>query len=29
LGRAGSVYYDPETTILTEEIPYERSDIAA
>ncbi len=29
LGRAGSVYYDPETTILSEEIPYERSDIAA
>jgi replicative DNA helicase len=29
LGKAGSVYYDPETTILTEEIPYERSDIAA
>ena len=29
LGKAGSVYYDPETTILTEEIPYERSEIAA
>ena len=29
LGRAGSVYYDPETTILSEEIPYERSDMAA
>ena len=29
LGRAGSVYYDPETTILTEDAPYTRSDIAA
>jgi len=29
LGRAGSVYYDPVTTILSEEIPYERSDMAA
>jgi len=29
LGKAGSVYYDPETTILSEEIPYERSDMAA
>jgi replicative DNA helicase len=29
LGRAGSVYYDPVTTILSEDIPYERSEIAA
>tara|TARA_X000001382_G_scaffold77129_1_gene53961 strand:- start:80 stop:697 length:618 start_codon:yes stop_codon:yes gene_type:complete len=29
LGKAGSVYYDPETTILSEEAPYSRSDIAA
>jgi len=29
LGRAGSVYYDPVTTILSEEVPYERSDMAA
>ena len=29
LGRAGSVYYDPETTILTEEAPYQGSVIAA
>ena len=29
LGRAGSVYYDPETTILSEEAPYQGSVIAA
>lgn len=29
LGKAGSVYYDPETTILTEEAPYSRGEIAA
>jgi len=29
LGKAGSVYYDPQTTILTEDAPYIRSDEAA
>ena len=29
LGRAGSVYYDPVTTIITEDAPYQRSNIAA
>ena len=29
LGNAGSVYYDPETTILTEETPYVGREIAA
>ena len=29
LGHAGSVYYDPETTILSEETPFIRSDLAA
>jgi KaiC/GvpD/RAD55 family RecA-like ATPase len=29
LGNAGSVYYDPDTTILSEDAPYNRSDIAA
>jgi len=29
LGNAGSVYYDPDTTILSEDAPYDRSDIAA
>ena len=29
LGHAGSVYYDPETTILSEETPFVRSDLAA
>ena len=29
LGHAGSVYYDPETTILSEDAPYDRSEIAA
>jgi KaiC/GvpD/RAD55 family RecA-like ATPase len=29
LGKAGSVYYDPETTILSEEAPFVRSDMAA
>ena len=29
LGRAGSVYYDPDTTILTEEAPYTGSEMAA
>ena len=29
LGKAGSVYYNPETTILTEDAPYHRSEIAA
>ena len=29
LGKAGSVYYDPETTILSEEAPYQGSVIAA
>ena len=29
LGHAGSLYYDPETTILTEDSPYIQGDIAA
>ena len=29
LGNAGSVYYDPDTTILSEEAPYVGSEIAA
>ena len=29
LGNAGSVYYDPDTTILSEDAPYNRSEIAA
>ena len=29
LGNAGSIYYDPETTILTEDVPYSQGDIAA
>ena len=29
LGKAGSVYYDPDTTILTQEVPTIRSDMAA
>ena len=29
LGHAGSVYYDPDTTILSEDAPYNRSEIAA
>ena len=29
LGNAGSVYYDPDTTILSEDAPYDRSEIAA
>ena len=29
LGKAGAVYYDPETTLLSEDEPYIRSDIAA
>jgi replicative DNA helicase len=29
LGHAGSVYYDPETTILSEDTPFIRSDLAA
>ena len=29
LGHAGSVYYDPETTLLTEEVYSERSEMAA
>jgi replicative DNA helicase len=29
LGNAGSLYYDPETTILTEDAPYSGSYIAA
>ena len=29
LGKAGSVYYDPETTILSEDVPYDRGEIAA
>jgi len=29
LGNAGSVYYDPETTILTEDVPYVQGDLAA
>jgi KaiC/GvpD/RAD55 family RecA-like ATPase len=29
LGHAGSVYYDPDTTILSEDAPYDRSEIAA
>jgi twinkle protein len=29
LGNAGSVYYDPETTILTEDVPYVQGDMAA
>ena len=29
LGRAGAVYYDPDTTLLSEEEPYLRSDMAA
>jgi hypothetical protein len=26
LGNAGSVYYDPETTILTEDVPFTQTD---
>ena len=29
LGNAGSIYYDPDTTILTEDVPYVQGDIAA
>jgi len=29
LGNAGSVYYDPDTTILSEDAPYVRSEMAA
>jgi len=29
LGHAGSVYYDPDTTILTEDVPYVQGDMAA
>jgi hypothetical protein len=29
LGNAGSLYYDPETTILTEDAPYIGSEMAA
>jgi hypothetical protein len=29
LGNAGSLYYDPETTILTEDAPYNGSSMAA
>ena len=29
LGNAGSVYYDPDTTILTEDSPYVGSEMAA
>ena len=29
LGNAGSLYYDPETTILTEDAPYNGSEMAA
>ena len=29
LGHAGSLYYDPETTVLTEDSPYIQGDIAA
>jgi KaiC/GvpD/RAD55 family RecA-like ATPase len=29
LGNAGSIYYNPETTILTEDVPYFKGDMAA